>query len=47
MSETRLAVGSTQGAVSARPEVAETRRHNAYGALVMARDLLHTFEKSL
>ena len=33
--------------LGAHPEVAETRRHHAYGALVMVGGLLQAFEKSL
>lgn len=32
--------------LGAHPEVAETRRHQAYGALVMVGGLLHAFQKS-
>ena len=33
--------------LGAHPEIAETRRHNAYGALVMVGGLLHVFARSL
>jgi hypothetical protein len=55
MSETWLTVGSVQSAVriatflcdlGAHPEVAETQRHPAHGALVIVGGIQRTFAKS-